>query len=196
MNKSGGDVSFMLLFNEAISAQGWAEIPLQGRKFTWSNKQQSPLLERLDWFFSSCSWTLNYPNTLVSTLSMEPSDHVSCIFSISTTIPKANLFRFDNYWMEHEHFLEVVAHGWSVPTNQVDPAKILTSKFKNVRRVLKAWQAQLSGLKANITNVKTVLVFLCILEEYSDLSVSEWNFRLILQEKYVSFLKQQQIYWK
>jgi hypothetical protein len=65
MNKSGGDVSFMLLFNEAISAQGWAEIPLQGRKFTWSNKQQSPLLERLDWFFSSCSWTLNYPNTLV-----------------------------------------------------------------------------------------------------------------------------------
>jgi hypothetical protein len=55
---------------------------------------------------------------------MEPSDPVPCVISISTTIPKANIFRFENYWMEHEHFMEVVAHGWSVPTNQADSTKI------------------------------------------------------------------------
>lgn len=36
-NKPGGNVAEMLAFNEAISALGINEIPLQGRKYTWSN---------------------------------------------------------------------------------------------------------------------------------------------------------------
>jgi hypothetical protein len=72
---------------------------------------------------------------------MEPSDHVSCVVSINTLIPKSTIFRFENYWMEHEHFLAVVSHGWAVHTAQTDSDKILTAKFKNLRRVLKAWQS-------------------------------------------------------
>jgi hypothetical protein len=69
-NKPGGDLNDMLLFNEVISSQGWVELPLHGRKFTWSNKQSSPMLERLDWFFTSTSWTLNYPNSAAKALNM------------------------------------------------------------------------------------------------------------------------------
>lgn len=50
-NRPGGNVGDMLQFNSAISALGVVEIPLHGRRFTWTNKQQPPLLERLDWFF-------------------------------------------------------------------------------------------------------------------------------------------------
>jgi hypothetical protein len=127
---------------------------------------------------------------------MEPFDHVPCVVNINTSIPKTNIFRFENYWMENEHFLEVVAHGWAVPTNMTNSAKVLTTKFKTLRRVLKAWQSQLSNLKANIANVKSVLILLGILEKYKDLTVHEWNFRVVLQDKYSSLLHQQQIYWK
>jgi hypothetical protein len=51
INKPGGDINGMLLFNEAISNLGLVELPLKGRKYTWSNMQKTPLLERLDWFF-------------------------------------------------------------------------------------------------------------------------------------------------
>jgi endonuclease/exonuclease/phosphatase family metal-dependent hydrolase len=112
-NRPGGDVQEMLLFNEAISSLGLTEIPLQGRKFTWSNKQDPPLVEKLDWFFTSVSWTISYRNTSASSLVMEPSDHVPCIIDISTDIPKGKIFSFENYWMEHECFLDVVSHGWS-----------------------------------------------------------------------------------
>jgi hypothetical protein len=105
----------MFLFNTAISSLGLVELPLHGRQYTWSNKQNTPLLERLDWFFTSVAWTLSYPNTSVSTLVMEPSDHVPCVISISTQIPKGKIFRFENFWMEHEHFLDIVTHGWSIP---------------------------------------------------------------------------------
>jgi hypothetical protein len=54
-NRPGGDLSAMFLFNEAISSLGLIELPLKGRCYTWSNKQQTPLLERLDWFFTSAS---------------------------------------------------------------------------------------------------------------------------------------------
>jgi hypothetical protein len=103
---------------------------------------------------------------------------------------------FENYWLEHDQFMEVVAHGWNIPVQQQDAAKLLTAKFKNLRRVLRAWQSQLSSLKANIFNVKIVLILLEILEEFRDLSLMEWNFRALLQEKYRSLLQQQMVYWK
>jgi hypothetical protein len=43
-NKAGGDLTEMFMFNDALSALGLNEIVLQGRKYTWSNMQLSPLL--------------------------------------------------------------------------------------------------------------------------------------------------------
>jgi hypothetical protein len=47
-NKPGGNVQKMMSFNEAISNLGVGELKLYGNRFTWTNKQESPLLERLD----------------------------------------------------------------------------------------------------------------------------------------------------
>jgi hypothetical protein len=47
-NKPGADIADMLMFNEAISSLGLIELPLKGQRFTWTNKQHPPLLERLD----------------------------------------------------------------------------------------------------------------------------------------------------
>ena len=52
-NRPGGDLTEIGLFNEAISSLDLTGITLHGKQFTWSNKQPSPLLERLDWFFTS-----------------------------------------------------------------------------------------------------------------------------------------------
>ena len=134
-NRPGGDIIEMLLFNEVISSQGLLEIPLFGKRFTWSNKQQPPLLERIDWFFTSISWTLLYPNTKSTTLVAEVSDHTPCLIEVATDIPKGSIFHFENYWMEHEHFVQIVQYGWSISTFHTDVAKTLTAKFKNLRRV-------------------------------------------------------------
>jgi hypothetical protein len=83
----------MFLFNDAISTLGLVELPLKGKRFTWTNKQRSPLLERLDWFFTSPSWTLSYPNTFVTPLIMETSNHTPCAISISNAIPKHHIFK-------------------------------------------------------------------------------------------------------
>jgi hypothetical protein len=48
MNRPSGDINEMFRFNSAISSLGLNEVKIQGRKFTWSNMQPSPLLEKLD----------------------------------------------------------------------------------------------------------------------------------------------------
>ena len=127
---------------------------------------------------------------------MEISDHVPCLISINTPIPRGKVFRFENYLMEHEHFMSIVQHGWSLPTFKNDSTKIITAKFKNLRRVIKAWQAQLSSLKAAISNVKLILSFMGYLEEFGDLTLFDWNFKEILEDKLISLLRQHKIYWK
>jgi hypothetical protein len=139
-NKPGADYSGMLMFNAVISALGLVEIPLKGQRFTWSNKQHPPLLERLDWFFTSPSWTISYPNTNASTMTMETSDHVPCLITIFTQIPKGHIFRFENYWLQHDDFMNQVQLGWYTPLQIDDAAKNITAKFKNLRRVLKEWK--------------------------------------------------------
>jgi hypothetical protein len=47
-NKPGADMNGIFLFNSIISHLGLIELPLKGRAFTWSNMQDSPLLQQID----------------------------------------------------------------------------------------------------------------------------------------------------
>jgi exonuclease III len=96
-NKPGGNLADTLVFNDAIGHLGLVELPLKGRAFTWSNMQSDPLLEQLDWFFTSPNWTIDYPNTEVLPMAKITSDHIPCKVVISTAMPRSNIFRFENY---------------------------------------------------------------------------------------------------
>lgn len=111
-NKPGGDINDMFLFNEIIGHLGLLELPIKGRAYTWSNMQREPLLEQLDWFFTSSNWISVYPNSIVLPLAKTGSDHVPCVINIDTNIPKAKIFRFDNYWVDLPGFKECVANSW------------------------------------------------------------------------------------
>ena len=190
-NRPGGDVNEMLLFNEAISNLGLIELPLHGRKYSWSNMQQSPLLEKLDWFFTSASWMTAYPDTVAMTLSRPISDHLPCLIKIGTSIPKARVFRFENYWLKHSDFKEVVTAAWNIPVGNLDAAKSLNAKFKNLRRALKLWAKNLSCLKSKIAAINEVIFLFDLFEEFRDLGDFEWNCRVILKEQLLILLKNQ-----
>jgi hypothetical protein len=58
------------------------------------------------------------PNSLVLPLAKIRSDHVPCVVNIDTSIPKAKLFRFGNYWVELPCFLECVSKSWANPSSK------------------------------------------------------------------------------
>lgn len=131
-NLPRGDINDKFLFIEIIGHLGLLELPLKGRSFTWSNMQESPLLEQLDWFFTSANWITEFPNTMIFPLAETASDHVPCVVSIATSIPKAKVFRFENYWVDLLGFHECAQKSWSAPTKKTNSATILTDKFKRL----------------------------------------------------------------
>ena len=114
-NKPGGDIHDMFTFNDFIREQNLTELPIKGRKYTWSNMQQNPLLEQLDWFFTSLNWTATFPNTTMTPLGKPVSDHVPCSVAIQTSIPRSKIFRFGTYWIAHPGFMDVVSLAWNKP---------------------------------------------------------------------------------
>lgn len=91
-NKPGGNLVDTFIFNDAIGHLGLVELQLKGRAFTWSNMQNDPLLEQLDWFFTSANWTIDYPSSEVLPVAKITSDHIPCKVSIGTNIPCSNIF--------------------------------------------------------------------------------------------------------
>ena len=171
----------MFIFNEIIGHLGIEELPIKGRQYTWSNMQDPPLLEQLDWFFVSPSWTSSFPNTLVHTLAKPSSDHVPCVVTIQTEIPKASIFRFENFWVDLPGFKECVANSWNKPSFNKNAIVVLAHKLKCLRYDLKHWCTSLSKIKQLIQNCNSVIVFLDQLEEQRSLSRPEFNFRAIVK---------------
>jgi hypothetical protein len=117
------------------------------------------------------------------------SDHLPCVISIGTKIPRAKLFRFENYWLQHSAFTDIVKNAWNIPVTFTISAKRINAKFKNVRRALKIWSKSLPCLKKQIEKVNFVIEMLDNFEEIRDLNDYEWNLRDLLKSHVISLLQ-------
>ena len=198
-NKPGGDVNDMFTFNDFIREQCLTELPIKGRNFTWSNMQQTPLLEQLDWFFTSLNWTATFPNTLVMPLGRPVSDHTPCYVSIQTSIPKSRLFRFETFWIAHPGFFDVVTQAWNKPIKHgrnLNAAASLCQKLKNLRHALSRWSKNISRLKIAIENTNKALLEIDNIADKRSLTIPEGNFQRILKNHLLRLLQYQKEYWK
>jgi hypothetical protein len=136
-NRPGGNTNNMLRFNSIIQEHDLEEIPLKERNYTWSNMQDTPLLEKLDWIFTSHNWTTTFPNTIASPMARLGSDHVPILVQVGTEIPRAQIFIFEEYWIEFYGFSEQVERAWHNNGAYHNASRDITARFKNLRNALK-----------------------------------------------------------
>jgi hypothetical protein len=121
---------------------------------------------------------------------------VPCKISVVTRIPKANVFRFENYWVERNDFLQVVQQSWMSTTPKLDAAKNITHKFKILRSKLKHWSKQFSNLQQLIDNCNSDISALDELEDHRGLYNPEANLRRIIKQQLKTWLHYKNIYWR
>jgi endonuclease/exonuclease/phosphatase family metal-dependent hydrolase len=71
----GGTHRHTSLFNSVINTFSLIDLHMSGGKFTWSNNQENPTLQRLDRFLVSSDWEKLFPMAIVHKLPRERSDH-------------------------------------------------------------------------------------------------------------------------
>lgn len=121
------------------------ELPLNGRRFTWSNERDRPTLERLDRVFCSASWAQLFPENLLCGLPTLISDHCPLLVHTEVVRSQFRRFHFEPFWPKLEGFLEVVSAAWAVPTPGSSPAFVLNAKLRQVCRHLQSWSAKKVG---------------------------------------------------
>ena len=133
-DNSNGSIDARLAnaFNNAIHKLGLIDIPLLDKLFTWSNHRDTPTLARLDRFFFNSGMSSPFPNSSLMSAPKPTSDHTPIRLTISTSIPKPNIFRFENAWLHHQDFLPSVLPAWHGNTSD-DAAGTLVGSMKAVR---------------------------------------------------------------
>ena len=129
-------------FNACINSLALLELPLLDRLFTWSNKRQIPTLACLDRALFNTEFSFMFPNSMLTSRIRSTSDHVPLLDTLSTDIPKPNIFRFENAWLKHPLFLATTLPAWSLSQPRNDAACSLVARAKAFRQVAKVWKKQ------------------------------------------------------
>lgn len=86
-NNSNLNRAMMGRFRKLINDLALKELPLHGRKYTWSNLQNSPTLVRLDRVLCSMDWENRFPNCILQSMASEDSDHCPLLLGLHDNIP-------------------------------------------------------------------------------------------------------------
>jgi exonuclease III len=121
-------------FRAFINRATIEELHLSGRRFSWSNRRDSPTLERLDRAFASPEWLAAHPNHLLKALSSDCSDHCPLLLHTNMVLWAKGQFRFEPFWTKLPDFLGVVAVGWSATLYHVDPFRATSNSAAWPRR--------------------------------------------------------------
>jgi len=147
-NNSNLNRAMMGRFRRWINDMALTEIPLHGRKFTWSSSSSSasPTLVRLDRVFCSLEWEELFPDCLLQSSSSYNSDHCPLIFGLMDNPPSRGRFHFEDFWPCLDGFLDIVESAWgSVPPCSC-PVETLSFKLKATTRKLQSWSQKEEGI--------------------------------------------------
>lgn len=135
------------------------ELYMHGRRFTWSNERDTPMLTKIDRVLVSVDWELANPDCLLQVLSTNVSDHAPLHLTTSASCWPKKRFRFQSYWLKIDGFEQAVAEAWVCDSTITDPFKRLDALFRNVGAALQAWGQRRTGNIKLLIDVATWLIF-------------------------------------
>jgi hypothetical protein len=95
-------------FRDILHLCDLIEVPLQNRRFTWSNKRANPTLSKLDYVFGNAEWDPSFDGHNLNALSSSLSDHCPLLWVHSNVPSRPRAFKFENFWTKMPSFQHVV----------------------------------------------------------------------------------------
>ncbi|XP_061993882.1 uncharacterized protein LOC133711805 [Rosa rugosa] len=124
-------------FQQMCTVCGLIDIPTKGLAYTWSNRR---IDEKLDRALGNLEWLEAWQVMECSTLAKSTSDHCPILLSFQRfALPCHSPFRFQNMWLQHPNFLQLIREFWTTLEFHGCPMFILSSKLRALKLMLKNW---------------------------------------------------------
>jgi hypothetical protein len=131
------------------------ELPLHGRKFTWTSSNSAlseATMTRIDRMFCTTTWEEFSPLAHLHAWASTVSDHSPLILQGDSCTQKFKGFRFETYWLKIPGFQDVVKQAWSKPLQATDALRRLHIKLARTAKALKAWEKASTGTRKKNSN--------------------------------------------
>ena len=137
-DKNNGNINRAMMgrFRRLINDLELRDLPLQRRKYTWSNQQDKPTLVKLDRALCSSECEQLFPNCLLQSTATDGSDHCPLLLGLNDVQPTKARFHFESFWTKQVGFLEIVEADWSSVPHSNCPFDTLAKKFRATVRGL------------------------------------------------------------
>jgi len=175
-NNTNVNRAMMGRFRRWIDDMAVSELPLHGRKFTWSSSPSSasPTLVRLDRVFCSLDWEDMFPDCLLQSWASDDSDHCPLILGLKDCMPGRRRFCFESFWPSQDGFAETVAAAWNSVQPCHCPVQRLSFKFKTTARALQSWsQKKIGHITSQLAMAKEIIHQFDIAQDHRTLLANE-----------------------
>ncbi|XP_042962460.1 uncharacterized protein LOC122296729 [Carya illinoinensis] len=135
-------------FNEFIDNYGFIEKKTVGSKFSWCNGQRglAQSWSKLDRCLMNVVAADVFPNACCKYIARSTSNHthLSFVFKNLGTRYGPSSFKFQQMWVSHSNFLNMVKENWSALVDTMGLIGLAT-KLKKLKIVLKDWNRHIFG---------------------------------------------------
>jgi hypothetical protein len=123
-------------------------------------------------------WIEQYLSHQLRCLSSDCSDHAPLLLVLNSEPWAIPRFRFEQYWMTIDGFLEVVSVAWGAQMADADVCRCLDQKLRTLARVLRSWHATCIGnIRLQLAAARVVIYELDVAQESKQLSQGELDLR-------------------
>jgi hypothetical protein len=134
----------MEYFGNFIRQLEMVDLPLLGRQFTWFHPN-GYTMSRIDRVLVSADWLNLWGYPTVWVLERDVSDHCPLIIKYNNDDWGPKPFRFNNYWLQHRDFKEVVTNEWNSQQITGWMGFVLKERLKGLKGVIKNWSKEVYG---------------------------------------------------
>ncbi|XP_059310169.1 uncharacterized protein LOC132061351 [Lycium ferocissimum] len=147
-------------FRHCINTCNLTDLGYKGSVYTWWNGRGvgNCIFKRLDRCLGNFEFQQLFPGLEITHLIKNGSDHSPLLLECKEkAVQIRKSFRFLNFWVKHETFLDVVRANWNtdVPANSFMSFNL---KLKKMKKVLSQWsRATYGDIFQEVTNLEEVI---------------------------------------
>jgi hypothetical protein len=170
-------------FRRLINSLDLKEIPLKGRRYTWSNQRDAPTLVKLDHVFCTSCWEDLFSDASLHSNATTSSDHCPLTLNVRDGCMGKRRFHFESFWPKIPGFLEVVGASWSMPVRSSCQLEQVSLKLKRLAHILQSWgHKEVGNVRMQLGLVREVLHRLEMAQDIRILSSGEvWLLNMLKQ---------------
>lgn len=126
-------------FLDMMSEAKLKTLASKGLQYTWSNKREEEVRERIDRVLVNTSWIEKFPNSAAEILPMLGSDHCPMLLRREVKESRSRkMFKFELNWAEEKECVDVVKENWKTNSTGSHGFKLMR-KLKVCSKGLIEW---------------------------------------------------------